>query len=183
MKKEQILNFLKSKDIWFWIAAAMLMALLAFVLHDCAYALAAVIPTASGRIISGTPLTTETQEHLSVSACAPWRIMAITFTNKAAGELKDRLCAMLGETANDIWASTFHSTCARILRRDGERIGYSSHFTVYDTDDQRRLMKNILKELEVRKKLLIRLMFLIDLNYTERKQKYLLTQLLSAVMM
>ena len=103
-------------------------------------------------IENGTPLTTETQEHLSVSACAPWRIMAITFTNKAAGELKDRLCTMLGETASDIWASTFHSTCARILRRDGERIGYSSHFTVYDTDDQRRLMKNILKELDISEK-------------------------------
>ena len=103
-------------------------------------------------IENGTPLTTETQEHLSVSACAPWRIMAITFTNKAAGELKDRLCTMLGETASDIWASTFHSTCARILRRDGERIGYSSHFTVYDTDDQRRLMKSILKELDISEK-------------------------------
>ena len=103
-------------------------------------------------IENGTPLTTESQRHLSVSACAPWRIMAITFTNKAAGELKDRLCAMLGETANDIWASTFHSTCARILRRDGERIGYSSHFTVYDTDDQRRLMKSILKELDISEK-------------------------------
>ena len=103
-------------------------------------------------IENGMPLTTETQEHLSVSACAPWRIMAITFTNKAAGELKDRLCTMLGETANDIWASTFHSTCARILRRDGERIGYSSHFTVYDTDDQRRLMKSILKELDISEK-------------------------------
>ena len=103
-------------------------------------------------IENGTPLTTESQEHLSVSACAPWRIMAITFTNKAAGELKDRLCAMLGETASDIWASTFHSTCARILRRDGERIGYSSHFTVYDTDDQRRLMKSILKELDISEK-------------------------------
>ena len=103
-------------------------------------------------IENGVPLTTETQEHLSVSACAPWRIMAITFTNKAAGELKDRLCAMLGETANDIWASTFHSTCARILRRDGEHIGYSSHFTVYDTDDQRRLMKSILKELDISEK-------------------------------
>ena len=103
-------------------------------------------------IENGTPLTTESQEHLSVSACAPWRIMAITFTNKAAGELKDRLCAMLGEAANDIWASTFHSTCARILRRDGERIGYSSHFTVYDTDDQRRLMKSILKELDISEK-------------------------------
>ena len=103
-------------------------------------------------IENGTPLTTESQRHLSVSACVPRRIMAITFTNKAAGELKDRLCAMLGETANDIWASTFHSTCARILRRDGERIGYSPHFTVYDTDDQRRLMKSILKELDISEK-------------------------------
>lgn len=110
------------------------------------------IATCKAYIENSTPLTTESQEHLSVSACAPWRIMAITFTNKAAGELKDRLCAMLGETANDIWASTFHSTCARILRRDGERIGYSSHFTVYDTDDQRRLMKNILKELDISEK-------------------------------
>lgn len=110
------------------------------------------IAASKAYIENGTPLTTETQEHLSVSACAPWRIMAITFTNKAAGELKDRLCAMLGETANDIWASTFHSTCARILRRDGERIGYSSHFTVYDTDDQRRLMKSILKELDISEK-------------------------------
>ena len=103
-------------------------------------------------IENGMPLTTESQEHLSVSVCAPWRIMAITFTNKAAGELKDRLCAMLVETASYIWASTFHSTCARILRRDGERIGYSSHFTVYDTDDQRRLMKSILKELDISEK-------------------------------
>ena len=103
-------------------------------------------------IENGTPLTTESQRHLSVSACVPRRIMAITFTNKAAGELKDRLCAMLGETANDIWASTFHSTCARILRCDGERIGYSSHFTVYDTDDQRRLIKSILKELDISEK-------------------------------
>ena len=103
-------------------------------------------------IENGTPLTTESQRHLSVSACVPRRIMAITFTNKAAGELKDRLCAMLGETANDIWASTFHSTCARILRCDGKRIGSSSHFTVYDTDDQRRLMKSILKELDISEK-------------------------------
>ena len=97
-------------------------------------------------------LPEETKKHLSVSACLPWKIMAITFTNKAAGELKERLCAMLGEDGNEIWASTFHSTCARILRRDGDRIGYSSHFTVYDTDDTRRLMKNILKELDVSEK-------------------------------
>ena len=99
-----------------------------------------------------TPLPEETKKHLSVSACLPWKIMAITFTNKAAGELKERLCNMLGEDGNEVWAATFHSTCARILRRDGERIGYSNHFTVYDTDDTRRLMKNILKELDISEK-------------------------------
>ena len=101
---------------------------------------------------NGVPLSDETKSHLSVSACLPWKIMAITFTNKAAGELKDRLCAMLGDAGNEIWASTFHSTCARILRRDGDRLGYSSHFTVYDTDDTRRMMKGILKELDVSEK-------------------------------
>jgi len=98
------------------------------------------------------PLPEETKKHLSVSACLPWKIMAITFTNKAAGELKDRLCNMLGADGNEVWAATFHSTCARILRRDGERIGYSGHFTVYDTDDSRRLMKNILKEMDISEK-------------------------------
>ena len=101
---------------------------------------------------SDAPLPEETKKHLSVSACLPWKIMAITFTNKAAGELKERLCNMLGEDGNEVWAATFHSTCARILRRDGERIGYSNHFTVYDTDDTRRLMKNILKELDISEK-------------------------------
>ncbi len=75
--------------------------------------------------------------------------MAITFTNKAAGELKERLCRMLGEGGEEVWASTFHSSCARILRRDGDRLGYTSHFTIYDTDDSRRLMKGILKELDI----------------------------------
>lgn len=103
-------------------------------------------------LVSDVPLPESTREHLSVSACKPWRIMAITFTNKAAGELKERLCNMLGEDGNDVWAATFHSACARILRRDAERIGYSGHFTIYDTDDSRRLMKNILKEMDVSEK-------------------------------
>ena len=75
--------------------------------------------------------------------------MAITFTNKAAGELKARLCQMLGEGGDEVWASTFHSSCARILRRDGDRLGYTSHFTIYDTDDSRRLMKDVLKDLDI----------------------------------
>ena len=77
----------------------------------------------------------------------PWEIIAITFTNKAAGELKDRLAASLGPVANDIWASTFHSACVRILRRDIERIGFQKDFTIYDTDDSKRVLKDIVKEL------------------------------------
>ncbi len=100
----------------------------------------------------GTPISEEHRRHLAVSPCAPWRILAITFTNKAAGELKERLCSMLGESGNDIWASTFHSTCARILRRDGDRLGYTSHFTIYDTDDSKRLMKDCLKTLHIEEK-------------------------------
>lgn len=102
----------------------------------------------------GTPIPEEQRRHLAVSPCPPWRILAITFTNKAAGELKDRLCAMLGQEGEDIWASTFHSTCARILRRDGDRLGYTSHFTIYDTDDSRRLMKECLKSLGIEEKML-----------------------------
>lgn len=90
--------------------------------------------------------------RLSVSACPPWKVMAITFTNKAAGELKERLCSMLGEDGNDIWASTFHSSCARILRRDGDRLGYTSHFTIYDSDDSKRLMKEVMRELDISEK-------------------------------
>ncbi len=84
----------------------------------------------------------------------PWRIMAITFTNKAAGELKDRLSAMLGENGSEVWASTFHSTCARMLRRDGERLGYSSKFTIYDSDDSKRMMKDVMSYLHIDDKVL-----------------------------
>ena len=79
----------------------------------------------------------------------PWNVIAITFTNKAAGELKERLTAMLGEGAEDIWAMTFHSACCRILRRYIDRMGYTSSFTIYDTSDSERLMKEILKELSL----------------------------------
>ena len=75
----------------------------------------------------------------------PYEILAITFTNKAAGELKSRIANRLGDMANDIWAGTFHSICARILRRYGDLLGYSSNFTIYDTDDQKRVIKDILK--------------------------------------
>ena len=75
-----------------------------------------------------------------------YEILAITFTNKAAGELKDRIIAKLGSLSDNIWAGTFHSICGRILRRNAERIGYTSSFTIYDTDDQKRIMKTILKD-------------------------------------
>lgn len=87
-------------------------------------------------------------EHLlSVDAARPWEILAITFTNKAAGELKERLEKMLGEQALDIWASTFHSSCVRILRRNADYIGYTSNFTIYDTDDSKRVIKDCIKQL------------------------------------
>ncbi len=79
----------------------------------------------------------------------PWQILAITFTNKAAGELKQRLVKRLGSGGEDIFASTFHSACVRFLRRDAERIGYEKSFTIYDTADQQTLMKSCLKELSL----------------------------------
>ncbi len=84
---------------------------------------------------------------LGVDAAKPWEILAITFTNKAAGELKERLERMLGEQALDIWASTFHSSCVRILRRNADYLGYTSNFTIYDTDDSKRVIKDCIKQL------------------------------------
>ena len=79
----------------------------------------------------------------------PWRIIAITFTNKAADELKSRLAAKLGSAADDIWARTFHSACVRILRRDADRLGYPRDFTIYDTSDRQSVMKAILREMNL----------------------------------
>lgn len=83
----------------------------------------------------------------ALDPAAPWSVIAITFTNKAANELKERLSGMLGPEAEDVWAMTFHSACCRILRRDIERLGYSRSFTIYDAADSERVMKEIIRDM------------------------------------
>ena len=83
----------------------------------------------------------------AVSPVLPWNIIAITFTNKAANELKERLGRILGPQAQDVWAMTFHSACCRILRKNIDRLGFSSHFTIYDASDSERVIKEIVKDM------------------------------------
>lgn len=101
-----------------------------------------------------TVLVNRVEHIISSRLATPWQVLAITFTNKAAGELRERLVNAIGDEANDIWAYTFHSCCSRILRRFGERIGYTNHFTIYDTDDSRRVMKQCQKQLGIEDKLI-----------------------------
>ena len=89
----------------------------------------------------------------AVDPAEPWRILAITFTNKAADELKNRLARALGETALNIWAQTFHSACVRILRRDAERLGFTRNFTIYDTGDSQSVVKRILRDFDLDEKM------------------------------
>ena len=88
----------------------------------------------------------EAERLCKLEPAMPWSIIAITFTNKAAGELKERLERMLGPAANDVWASTFHSACVKILRRDIEKLGFDRSFTIYDSADSERVVKDVLKD-------------------------------------
>ena len=83
----------------------------------------------------------------------PWNILAITFTNKAANEMKERIANLVGDQAKDMWIGTFHSICVRILRKFIDRIGFDSSFIIFDTTDQKTLIKRCLKELEMDDKL------------------------------
>ncbi len=96
--------------------------------------------------IGGAAVPADVLPLLRVNAPAPWRILAITFTNKAAAQLKERICETVGPEGKDVFASTFHSACVRFLRRDAERLGFPKSFAIYDTDDQSRVLKEIYKE-------------------------------------
>ncbi len=119
-------------------------------------------------------IDTDTKNLLAINKVNPCQILAITFTNKAANELKERLYSKLGNCANDIWASTFHSTCSRILRAHAEKLGYSNHFTIYDTEDSKRLVKDCQKSLNIDDRILSYRSIISEISHA--KDNYLSSQ-------
>lgn len=111
-------------------------------------------------------LTFEEENQIATSPIRPYNILAITFTNKAAAELRERLEKTIKEYAKDVMASTFHSLCVRILRRDGSRLGFDSSFTIYDSDDQKRIVKEVMKDLNIDEK------FVTPKNVINRMSSY-----------
>ncbi|MBQ3885490.1 MAG: UvrD-helicase domain-containing protein, partial [Ruminococcus sp.] len=109
------------------------------------------------------------RDIVAVDPIKPWNILAITFTNKAAGELRDRLSAMLGEDGMNINASTFHSACVRILRSEIEALGYSRDFTIYDSDDSQRMIKAAMGDLDISEKQLAPRTVLSEISFAKDK--------------
>ena len=112
---------------------------------------ALIVGMESARSLEGAELAAVLDEFAK-GACPPWAVLAITFTNKAAKEIRERLTRVIGENAEEVWAGTFHSVCMRILRRFGDRVGYHEGFTVYDTDDQKKVVSESLRQQNIDEK-------------------------------
>ena len=111
-----------------------------------------------------TRVITHRVAYLMEQGINPYNILAITFTNKAAGEVRERVDDMLGYGSESVWISTFHSLCVRILRRNIEQIGYASNFTIYDTDDQKRVIKEVTKYLQMDPKMYPERMLMAEIS-------------------
>ena len=96
-----------------------------------------------------TRVLTHRIAHMIDEGMSPFEILAITFTNKAAGEMKERVATLVGPVAERMWVSTFHSACVRILRRDADRLGYPGRFSIYDQADARRLTGYVIRDLNI----------------------------------
>ena len=101
-----------------------------------------------------TRVLTHRAAYLIEQGVNPWNILAITFTNKAAGEMRERIDQIVGMGSESVWVSTFHSTCVRILRRYIDRLGFDTSFSIYDTDDQKSVMKDVCKKLNIDTKII-----------------------------